>query len=88
MRSAKPARPSVVLGSVWQYHLAGMGLTKVTTRLTSLVNPKKSFESLFLVDTGATDSMAPSDELQKLGVREEGKIEYPCHAEPNLAHQR
>ena len=52
-----------------------MGLAKVTTKLTSL-NPQKSFESLFLVDTGATDSMAPSDELEKLGVKQEGKMAY------------
>src|SRR6266700_6787840 len=49
-----------------------MGLTKVT----SLVDPGKSFESLFLVDTGATDSMAPSDELEKLGIKQEGKMAY------------
>jgi clan AA aspartic protease len=36
----------------------------------------ESFESLFLVDTGATDSMAPSDELEKLGVKQEGKMAY------------
>jgi clan AA aspartic protease len=40
------------------------------------VDPGKSFESLFLVDTGATDSMAPSDELEKLGVKQEGKMAY------------
>ena len=53
-----------------------MGLTKVTTKLTSLVDSQKSFESLFLVDPGATDSMAPSDELEKLGVKQEGKMAY------------
>ena len=53
-----------------------MGLTKVTAKLTSLVDPKRSFESLFLVDTRATDSMAPSDELEKLGVKQEGKMAY------------
>jgi len=53
-----------------------MGLTKVTTKLTSLVDPNRSFESLFLVDTGATDSMAPSDELEKLGIKQEGKMAY------------
>jgi clan AA aspartic protease len=53
-----------------------MRLTKVTTKLTSLVDSQKSFEALFLVDTGATDSMAPSDELEKLGVRQEGKMAY------------
>jgi clan AA aspartic protease len=53
-----------------------MGLTKVTTKLTSLLDPTKSFESLFLVDTGATDSMAPSDELEKLGVKQGGRMTY------------
>ena len=53
-----------------------MGLTKVTTKLTSLQDPQKSYETLFLVDTGATDSMAPSDELEKLGIRPEGKMAY------------
>jgi clan AA aspartic protease len=53
-----------------------MALTKVTTKLTSLVDSQKSFEALFLVDTGATDSMAPSDELEKLGVKQEGKMAY------------
>ena len=53
-----------------------MGLAKVTTKLTSLMDSKRSFESLFLVDTGATDSMAPADELEKLGVKQEGKMAY------------
>jgi clan AA aspartic protease len=53
-----------------------MGLTKVTTKLTNFLDPKKSFESLFLVDTGATDSMAPADELEKLGIKQEGRMTY------------
>ena len=53
-----------------------MGLTKVTTKLTNMRDPRKSYESVFLVDTGATDSMAPSDELEKLGIRPEGKMSY------------
>ena|SRR5215471_2811011 len=53
-----------------------MGLTKVTTKLTNLLDPKKSFESLFLVDIGTTDSMAPSDELEKLGIKQEGRMTY------------
>jgi clan AA aspartic protease len=40
------------------------------------LHPKKSFESLFLVDIGATDSLAPSDELEKIGVKQEGKMAY------------
>jgi len=53
-----------------------MGLTKVTTKLTGLERPGKSYEAVFLVDTGATDSMAPSDELAKIGVVAEGKMAY------------
>jgi len=53
-----------------------MGLTKVTTKLTNLQDPSKSYEAVFLVDTGATDSMAPSDELEKLSIKPEGKMSY------------
>jgi len=53
-----------------------MGLTKVTTKLTSLQGARGSYEALFLVDTGATDSMVPSDELEKIGVIKEGKMSY------------
>ena len=53
-----------------------MGLTKVTTKLTSLSDRAKSYEAVFLVDTGATDSLAPADELEKLGVQEEGRMSY------------
>jgi len=68
---ADPLRWANPSGTLW-----AMGLTKVTAKLTSLVDPKRSFESLFLVDTRATDSMAPSDELEKLGVKQEGKMAY------------
>src|SRR5436309_8176908 len=44
---ADPLRWVDPSGTLW-----AMGLTKVTTKLTSLVDPKRSFESLFLVDTG------------------------------------
>jgi len=53
-----------------------MGLTKVTARLTSLTKPAKFYEALFLVDTGATDSLAPAKDLEKIGVRKEGKMSY------------
>ena len=53
-----------------------MGLTQVTTKLTSLTTPGKSYEAVFLVGTGATDSMAPANELEKIGVRKEGKMSY------------
>jgi clan AA aspartic protease len=53
-----------------------MGLTKVKARLASLEAPDKVYEELFLVDTGATDSMAPGDELDRIGVRREGRMSY------------
>jgi len=53
-----------------------MGLTKVTTKLTNLGAAERSFEAVFLVDTGATDSVAPRDELEKIGVAKEGKTTY------------
>ncbi|MEK7795256.1 MAG: clan AA aspartic protease [Candidatus Hydrogenedentota bacterium] len=53
-----------------------MGITKVTTKLSTMGNGKGSFEAVFLVDTGATDSMAPAAELEKIGVAKEGKMSY------------
>ena len=53
-----------------------MGLTKVTTKLVHIADPGKFYEGLFLVDTGATDSMAPEDELERMGVRREGRMSY------------
>ena len=53
-----------------------MGLTKVTTKLTSIQGNQKSYEAVFLVDTGATDSLAPADELENIGVLKEGKMTY------------
>ena len=45
-----------------------MGLTKVTVKLSNPAAPKRSYETLFLVDTGATDCVAPAGELRKIGV--------------------
>jgi len=53
-----------------------MGLTKVTTKVTSLQTPDGIYEDLFLVDTGAADSMVKAAELERIGVRREGKMSY------------
>jgi clan AA aspartic protease len=53
-----------------------MGLTRVTTRITPFGNGEQSYEAAFLVDTGATDSMVPAPELEKIGLRREGKMAY------------
>jgi clan AA aspartic protease len=50
--------------------------TRVTTRVSAFDNGKKSYEALFLVDTGATDSMVPAPELKRIGLKREGKMSY------------
>ena len=53
-----------------------MYLPKVTTKITALGDGEKSFEAVFLVGTGATDSLVPAPELEKIGLRREGKMTY------------
>jgi clan AA aspartic protease len=53
-----------------------MGLTKVTTKISAFGNSQKFYEAVFLVDTGATDSMVPAPELEKIGVTQEGRMSY------------
>ena len=53
-----------------------MGLTHVTVALRSLQSSTGVYEADFLVDSGATDSMAPAQELRKIGVRPVGKTVY------------
>jgi clan AA aspartic protease len=49
---------------------------QVATKLINIEAPEKSYEAIFLVATGATDSLVPSDELENLGVHKEGKMSY------------
>src|SRR5208282_3845841 len=37
---------------------------------------RKKYEASFLVDTGATDSMAPASELKRAGIQRRGKKRY------------
>mgnify|MGYP006278572305 CR=1 FL=1 len=53
-----------------------MRLTKVTTKLININNPENVYEDIFLVDTGATDTMAPRDELEKIGIKRKGRMTY------------
>ncbi len=53
-----------------------MGLIHVTV---TLINPRSdngNYEADFLVDTGATGSLAPAFELNKIGVKPAGKMAY------------
>lgn len=53
-----------------------MGLTKVSTKILNFLKPTRYYEDIFLVDTGAIDSMAPAQELEKIGVKKEGRMLY------------
>jgi clan AA aspartic protease len=51
-----------------------MGLVHVTVAVRAAPSSKKNYESDFLVDTGATDSMAPASRLKALGIKPLGKV--------------
>ena len=53
-----------------------MGLTYVTVSLKVPGAENGGYEGLFLVDTGATDSMAPASELAKAGIQPVGRTTY------------
>jgi clan AA aspartic protease len=53
-----------------------MGLIHVTTTLRSLPKSRKKYQADFLVDTGATDSLAPGNKLKKAGIQPIGKMVY------------
>jgi clan AA aspartic protease len=52
-----------------------MGLTHLNGRLKSFAS-SKTYQSQFLVGSGATDSLAPGAELQKIGIEVVGKMAY------------
>ena len=53
-----------------------MGATHVTVRITNPATPDRFWEGLFLVDTGATDSLVPRPHLEAIGLKPEGKRVY------------
>ncbi len=53
-----------------------MGLTHVDARIMSFDGTGESFETRFLVDTGAMDCLAPCTALMKAGIRPEGVDTY------------
>ena len=53
-----------------------MGLTRVRVALKGFGSPDGVCEAEFLVDTGATDSMAPAAELRRIGVQPLGTKVY------------
>ena len=53
-----------------------MGVTHVTVALKGFGSSNGTYEADFLVDTGATDSLAPAAELRKIGVQPVGTRIY------------
>lgn len=53
-----------------------MGLTKVTVAVKSLESPAGVYEEVFLVHTGATDTLVPAHELERIGVTRVGAMAY------------
>ena len=53
-----------------------MGLTRVAATLTSFDAGGGVYAGRFLVDTGASDCMAPADALRAIGVAETGRMRY------------
>src|SRR5262245_39045358 len=53
-----------------------MGLTHVTVALKSFRAPNGTYEAEFLVDSGATDCLAPARELRNIGIQPVGRRTY------------
>ncbi|MFQ5598782.1 MAG: clan AA aspartic protease [Nitrospiria bacterium] len=53
-----------------------MGVTHVTVTIRNPGDPEKSWEGLFLVDTGAMDSRVPKDHLESIGLQPKAQRTY------------
>jgi clan AA aspartic protease len=53
-----------------------MGLIHVTVTLRATEKSRKKCEADFLVDTGATDCLAPASHLNRAGIRRRGRMTY------------
>ena len=53
-----------------------MGLIHVTVTLRQSQQSRKKYDADFLVDTGATDCMAPASKLRRAGIRRRGRMTY------------
>jgi len=53
-----------------------MGFVYAVTEVTNIMGGEGSYSMPFLVDTGAADTIIPATELEKLGIKREGKRDY------------
>lgn len=53
-----------------------MGVTQVTVLIRNPAEPDRTWEGLFLVDTGAIDSLVPRPHLAAIGLKPRGQRVY------------
>ena len=53
-----------------------MGVTYVTATVRNPADPERSWEALFLVDTGSVDCLVPGKALREIGIEPLGEREY------------
>ena len=53
-----------------------MGATHVTVAIRNPAEPDRVWEGLFLVDTGATDTLVPGPYLESIGLEPKGQRVY------------
>ena len=53
-----------------------MGVTHVTVVIRNPADPEKTWEGLFLVDTGAIDCLVPRPHLEAIGLKAKGQRVY------------
>ncbi len=53
-----------------------MGATHVTVTIRNPAEPERTWEGLFLVDTGSIDSLVPRPHLEAIGLKPKGRRIY------------
>lgn len=53
-----------------------MGVVQVTATVRNPAEPERSWDGLFLVDTGSTDCVVPADALRSIGLVPKGRRTY------------
>lgn len=53
-----------------------MGVVQVTATVRNPAQPDRSWDGLFLVDTGSTDCVVPSSALRSIGLAPRGRRTY------------
>lgn len=53
-----------------------MGAIHVTVTIRNPADPKRAWEGLFLVDTGAIDSLVPKNHLESIGLKPKAQRIY------------